>query len=132
MKEHQIQAEIELGVGALPHVRVFRQNVGQAWVGAAKKSGNIVTIENPRPFHGGLCKGSSDLIGWRSIRITPEMVGLDVAVFVAIECKTETGKATAEQVNFIERVRLAGGLAGIARSVEDALKIISPDHLLSR
>lgn len=121
-----------LSVGSLSHARVFRQNVGMAWAGAAKKSGNTVTITDARPFHAGLCKGSSDIIGWTSVEITPEMVGQKVAVFTAIECKTATGRPTPEQTNFLERVRAAGGFAGIARCVEDALEIIRPDHLLSR
>lgn len=124
--ESNVQARILLGVGALPQTRLFRQNVGQAWAGEAIKSGNIVTIKNPRPLVAGLCKGSSDLIGWTTVVVTPEMVGKPLAVFTAIECKTASGKPTPEQVNFIERVQEAGGFAGVARSVDDALEIISP------
>jgi hypothetical protein len=54
------------------------------------------------------------------------MVGQKLAVFLAIEVKGERGKATDAQRNFIDRVRADGGLAGVARSVEDALAIISP------
>jgi hypothetical protein len=54
------------------------------------------------------------------------MVGRKLAIFVAIEVKGEHGKATDPQKNFNARVRADGGLAGVARTVEDALAIISP------
>lgn len=68
--------------------------------------------------------GSSDIIGWKTIVITPEMVGQSVAVFVAIECKTLKGRTAPEQRNFIDVVRSAGGLAGIARSEADASDLL--------
>ena len=61
----------------------------------------------------GLCKGSSDIIG-----ICPD------GRFLAIEVKKSTGRATPDQVRFIEAVRAKGGRAGVARSVEDALRIL--------
>lgn len=57
--------------------------------------------------------GGSDLIGWTRD-----------GKFLAVETKSPTGKATAEQINFIEKVNSSGGVAGIARSVEDALRLI--------
>ena len=74
----------------------------------------------------GLCKGSSDLIGMKSVTVTPEMVGQKVAIFTAIEVKTASGKPTPEQLNFVNRVKELGGIAGIARSVEDVLAITRP------
>jgi hypothetical protein len=94
--------------------RLFRNNTG-----AIKDAeGRLVRF--------GLCKGSSDLIGFRPTVITPDMVGQTVAVFTAIEVKTPTGKPTPEQLHFINRVKELGGIAGIARSVEDALAITKP------
>jgi hypothetical protein len=69
--------------------------------------------------------GSSDLIGWKTIRITPDMVGKDIAVFLGLEGKTEIGKASAEQNIFIENVLKAGGIAGIARNEDDAINLIN-------
>lgn len=43
----------------------------------------------------------------------------EVGQFVAIEVKTIDGKATKLQLFFIRMVEKAGGLAGIARSVDD-------------
>ena len=68
--------------------------------------------------------GGSDLIGYRRVTVTPEMVGTEVPVFAAIEVKTGKGKATEQQKAFIEHIRNAGGLAGVARSVDEAKSIL--------
>ncbi len=83
-----------------------------------------VVIQNARPLHSGLCQGSSDLIGWTTREVTPDMVGKTVAIFTAVEIKTESGKASAEQLNFIGQVRKCGGIAGIARSPYEAQNLI--------
>jgi hypothetical protein len=111
-RETVIQQNIRLALGKLPSVRMFRNNVGQA------------ITQDGRPIQFGLCKGSSDLIGWKSITVTPEMVGQKVAVFTAIECKAGRNKPTQQQRAFISRVLTDGGIAGVAYSVEDAEAII--------
>jgi hypothetical protein len=79
------------------------------------------------PVRYGLQPGSSDLIGWRTVTITPEMVGQQVAVFTSIEVKTPTGRLRPEQKLWLDAVQAAGGIAGVARSVEDALRITTAD-----
>ncbi len=74
----------------------------------------------------GLTNGSSDFIGWQTITITPAMCGQKIAQFLAIECKTEEGVLRPEQQEFIERVRDAGGKAGVARSAHDCEEITKP------
>lgn len=116
--------------------RLFRNNVGTGWVGnkidRVSKPGPVfvqpgdVIVRAARPLHAGLCKDSSDLIGFRPTVITPEMVGTKRAIFTAVEVKTPTGRPTTGQRNFITRVKEHGGLAGIARSVEDVLAITDP------
>jgi hypothetical protein len=64
------------------------------------------------------------LIGWRTITVTPEMVGQQLAVFTSIEVKTPTGRIRPEQHAWLGAVRSAGGIAGIARSVEDASDLL--------
>jgi hypothetical protein len=91
--------------------RLFRNNTG------------ALKDQNGRLVHFGLCKGSSDLIGWKSVVVTPEMVGQTVAIFCALEIK-DKGKATVLQKHFISVVRDAGGVSGVARSVEEAQQII--------
>jgi hypothetical protein len=68
--------------------------------------------------------GGSDLIGYRRVRVTPEMVGQDVAVFAAVEVKTPRGRIKPEQQQFVDHIRGAGGIAGIARSVDEAKNIL--------
>jgi hypothetical protein len=72
----------------------------------------------------GLARGSADLIGWRTITITPEMVGTQLAVFTSIEVKTPTGRVRPEQQAWQRTVSNAGGIAGIARSIRDADEIL--------
>jgi hypothetical protein len=64
-------------------------------------------------------RGSADLIGYRSITITPDMVGQQVAVFASIEVKTPTGRIRPEQqqwlaVDGVSRTvhGVPGGIAG--------------------
>lgn len=123
LSEHRTQNEIRLAIGG--GAAMFRNNVGTAWTGEATrlKDGSVL-IRNPRILHAGLAKGSSDLIGWRSITVTPDMVGQPVAVFASVEVKTKTGRATKEQIHWINTVNAAGGFAGIARSPEDAKNIL--------
>jgi hypothetical protein len=100
---------------------VFRNNTG------------TLRDANGRPVQFGLCKGSADLIGWRTVTITPEMVGQRIAVFTSIEVKTPTGRVQPEQKQWLEAVQAAGGIAGIARSVEDAKALLAaqPDGVPS-
>lgn len=95
--------------------KVWRVETAGGWVGKTiHKAGDQITLTNARMFTTGLCKGGSDIIG-----ITPD------GRFLAIEVKTPTGRATSEQLAFIETVKAQGGVAGIARSVEDALQLIA-------
>jgi hypothetical protein len=72
----------------------------------------------------GLCKGSSDLIGLRSLEITPELVGRRIAQFVAIEVKTAQGVLSPEQRAFLRFVQELGGVAAACRSVEEAEQLL--------
>ncbi len=82
-------------------------------------------LADGRWISSGLCRGSSDLIGYQVIVVKPEDVGRKLAVFVAIEAKSATGRATTEQVEFVRQVAFDGGRAQIVRStreLEEALK----------
>ena len=124
MKEQDIQTRIMLALSRAK-TKIFRNNVGVGLQGKSyrRPSGDIV-IENPRPLHAGLCVGSSDLIGWQSVVVTPEMVGTTVAIFTAVEVKQPKKKPTEMQQNFINVVLEAGGYAGVATSDLDALDIV--------
>lgn len=115
-----------LGLSENPDTRLFRNNVGQGWVGKSQRMPDrSVIIENARPLHAGLVKGSSDLIGWHSIIVTPDLVGKRLAVFLALEAKTGRGELETEQINFIDAVNRAGGVAGEARSVEQVQRMLA-------
>jgi hypothetical protein len=76
--ETTIQQQIRLALGTRPDLRLFRNNTG--------------TLPDPRtgrPVQFGLARGSADLIGLRTVTITPDMVGQQVAVFTSIEVKTQ-------------------------------------------
>ncbi len=102
-RERDIQNSIRAGVGDI--ALIFRANVGSG-----------VTYDG-RHFDTGLPKGFSDLFGFR----IP-----DGRAFF-IEVKSPTGRIRPEQQNFIEQMRSNGALAGIARSVEEARRIIMED-----
>ncbi len=99
-EEHKIQNEIRAGVSDI--AIIFRANVGKGYTA------------DGRYFDTGLPKGFSDLFGFRKSD--------GKAVF--IEVKSAVGRPSKEQKNFIEKMGEHGALAGIARSVDDARKII--------
>ncbi len=100
MTEHDIQNDIRNNIADI--AVIFRANVGSG-----------ITYDG-RHFDTGLPKGFSDLFGFRKSD--------GRAVF--IEVKSPTGRVRPEQINFIQKMQIYGALAGIARSVEDARKII--------
>ena len=115
-----------LALGGRSDVRVFRNTVGAGWMGDAKRlGGGSVLIERARYVTFGLAPGSSDLIGWHSIIVTPEMVGQRVARFLAPELKTAHGPAREQQSKFIRAVNESGGAAGLVRSIPDAERLVS-------
>lgn len=94
---------------------VFRNETSGAYVGKViHKDARIVTLANAQLLTFGLCVGSSDIVG----------IHKPTGRFLAVEVKTEKGKPTNEQINFIEQVRAANGIAGIARSVKEALELL--------
>ena len=102
-REAQIQDDIRKELGnpsKYPGLAVFRNNTG------------VLMDQNGRRVAFGLCKGSSDLIGWYRGR------------FIAIEVKTPEGSETEEQRLFGAGVERDGGAYCVARSVEDAVRFI--------
>ncbi len=110
--EQQIQQEIRIACSN-GDTRLFRNNTG------------TLKDQNGRPVQFGLCKGSADLIGWKRVTVTEEMVGSTVAVFTSIEVKAPTGRLRSEQQQWLDAVQAAGGIAGVARSVSDAERLLT-------
>ncbi len=111
--ETDLQQRIRLALGTRSDLRLFRNQVGQ-----------LPDPRTGRPVQFGLARGSADLIGWRTITVTPEMVGQRIAVFTSIEVKTERGHVRPEQHAWQRTVSAAGGIAGIARSIQDANDLV--------
>lgn len=109
--EQTIQQHIRLAC-SIGTCRLFRNNTG------------TLRDINGRPVSFGLCKGSADLIGWRSVTITSEMVGQQIAVFTSIEVKSSSGRVKPEQQQWLNAVQAAGGIAGVARSVGEAMDLL--------
>lgn len=114
--------------------RLFRNHVGLAYQGKAIRvtracsvrvePGDVV-IEKARLVKAGLCVGSSDAIGWTSRVVTPDMVGKRIAVFTAAEAKSEQGRLTPEQDNFLKQVEHAGGIALECRDVDSSVDALN-------
>ena len=64
-------------------------------------------------------KGSSDLMAVKPTVITPEMVGQTLAVFVAVEVKTATGRQSEPQKKWQNAVEKLGVKYILARSEND-------------
>ena len=110
--ESNILKRIRLALSKMKVV-TFRNNVG------------LFETESGEKVRTGLCVGSSDLIGWCNIKVTPGMVGSHVAIFTAIEVKSPRGRLTDAQSRFINAVRRAGGIAFVARSAEAAENVLN-------
>lgn len=100
-REQKIQNDIRVAV-ATHDCTIFRANVGK------------VKMENGRWFDTGLPRGYPDLFGFRHS---------DGKVFF-IECKNETGRLRPDQVKFARIISAFPVLYGVARSVDDALRIV--------
>ena len=113
--ESTIQNEIRLSLSE--HGVVLRLNSGKFWQGERVWSNefNQYVLVNLRPVQG--CpEGTSDLL----------FLG-EKNNIAFIECKTKKGSAREKQKRFIEIMHSYGIKADLARSVEDALKIIGVD-----
>lgn len=132
--ESTVWKRMLLRAGKIPQatVRMFRNNVGFAWIGRpairitpSNRHNTLlhvgdVVVRNARPFDAGLFKGSGDGIGWSSMEITPDMVGRRIAVFTSAETKKPTGgKVQPEQWDWYRNVREAGGIAVIVKHEQD-------------
>lgn len=112
--------------------RLFRRNVGMGWIGQAVKfdreetvtvKPGDVLIRKARPFHNGIT-GQSDTYGWKTLVITQDMVGQKIAQHVEIEVKVGKDRISDEQTKWNDAVEGFGGIAGVARSVDDVERLL--------
>jgi len=118
VEETKVQNEVRVRHSKVHRGILFRNNVGVA----VYPGGSVVVY--------GLCTGSSDTIGLTPVKITPEMVGQELAVFTAFETKRprRAKKPTAEQLNFVARIQAAGGIAGVVQQPEQIDQLVA-DYL---
>lgn len=102
-REKDIQNEIRMALN--PYAIVFRANVG------------TFLTHDGRPINVGLPPGYPDLFGF--VRETGKMFFLEI--------KTDTGKLSKDQVNFQEQMKKYPVICGVARSVRDAIRIITEE-----
>ncbi len=114
-EETKLQNAVMDAVNRRIDARLFRNNVGMC-------------NERNIGLQYGLRKGSSDLIGWIKKRITPDMVGKDVAVFTAVEIKVQNRKPSKAQKIFIDNVKRFGGIVVIVRDIKDLKKIFGEEE----
>lgn len=115
--EETVQAEVRLS--AVKHeIQLFRNNVG-VLVDATGRPVRYGLANESKEFNKKIKSG--DLIGWRPVFITPDMVGKVIAQFVSVECKSQKKHARIEkaQVRWAKLVQRSGGLALIlSRAIE--------------
>ena len=113
MSESDIQQQVRLL--SRGNVRLFRFQCGHFEL----KDGRRITVGVP---------GMSDLIGWRSVTVTQDMVGKRVAIYCALEIKSpghSTKKDRLEkQLAFIATVKEHGGIAALVTSQEQAMELL--------
>lgn len=126
MREAEIQAAIRKVLGGTPGVCTWRNAVGLTGhdpkcqscgfvISKCPKCGVQYDEDNGPRIRFGLAKGSADI------------VGLDLLArgrFIGLEVKTPVGRASPEQLQWLDLVRRRGGFATIVRSPEEALAAI--------
>lgn len=133
MREVEIQSEIRLALASYPGLHLFRANLmGTAWQGKVVDSGDgMVLLNCARRIDSGLPDGFPDLFGYLSARFLTIDGYTTTPIFVGIEIKkTAKEKPRAEQVRFLQELYKNGGRAGVARSVEDARRILAGEFML--
>ena len=98
--EADIQSEIMIELSKRGH-KIFRANAGKI----KTEFGTYIKL---------FPKGFPDLCGWRK----------SDGKFIAIEVKNEKGKLRPEQVKFSEFAKSQPILYGVARSADEAIKIV--------
>ena len=119
-------------VGASATHRLWRNASGHYYAGKLIRHGpGLVTlgatdavIRGCTPIHAGLCDGAADLVGILSVPVASLPADGMAGLFLAIEVKTPDGTVQPHQRAWREMILALGGVAGVARSVEEARGIV--------
>ena len=98
MSENQFQKEILKAFKDDPNIKIFRRNIG----GMTKENGDYVRYGEA---------GQSDLWGWIVKHRCPFCNRLQEGTHFEIELKSENGKLTPKQINWINFVAANNGIA---------------------
>lgn len=119
--EQIVSAEIAATIGALPGIRLWRNNTGRGVValspaGAAALQ-QLVARRLARPITFGL-PGSTDYVGLGNCKCRE--CGTATGRFIGLEVKAEHGRLSEQQRRFGEMVQSLGGIWITARTAEAA------------
>jgi hypothetical protein len=76
------------------------------------------------PVQNGMGKPTLDFICCMPVKITPEMVGETVGLYLAIEAKAEGKEPTAIQTETMEAIEVAAGIALVVAGEKEAEKLL--------
>ena len=104
---HQILVnQILCALSKFPHIRVWANN-----------SGSAMSFDSERIIKFGL-EGSADILGVMYLE------KLNIGQLICIEAKTGSARQSEAQKRFEKAITSRGGIYIVARSVDDALKIL--------
>jgi hypothetical protein len=125
--ENIAKHEFERYITKLSNVKLFSNLRGNFWAGKLiRHAGMTVTLAYARRLKAGCGPdGMPDFIGFRTLKITPDMVGHTIAQFCAAEIKRFDGggRATVEQVDMVDLINKFGGYAHIIDNIEQAQQL---------
>ena len=104
-READIQNKIRLALN--PYAIIFRVNTGS------------VRMADGRMFSTGVPNGHPDLYGFRK----------SDGKIIYIEVKNERGRLREDQKRFLEEMEKYPVIAGVCRSAEEAIKLVTEDRL---
>ncbi len=129
MRENAVKKRAMILLSQQKRCVVFVNVVGTAWFGKfLQMKDGVVTLLGGRRYPVGWHEGSPDVMGWKSVVVTPRMVGKRIAVLLGIEMKQPGEKPEPEQRHFLDRLTSDGAIAGWADSADGAAKIVD-DYL---
>ena len=125
--ENAVKLSIKKYLITRSDITLASNNSGNAWVGKLlKHMGSQVVLGFARKMSFGVFSpGGPDMLGIKTMTITPDMVGKRIGVFLATEIKDPLkGRLTVEQIEVLDMLRQRGAIAGVVTSVEDFIKLV--------
>jgi len=115
--------------------RLFPMTVGKFW-GPYHRGRRITRVETVTLQPGDVLirqghmvsvgtQGMSDLVGWTPYTVTADDIGRVLAIYTACEIKAGADRLREGQPEFLQAVKKMGGRAGVARTPEEAVRIVT-------